>query len=127
MSFVTKDYYESNIRKILNFGHTFAHPIELLYKVSHGLAVLEGIKIALRLSEKLCHLQNKIAEKINYTISKIDPYNLNINKQLIFEKIYNDKKTFGENIDLILLKNIAQPIIYKIKLNKLEKIYYDLP
>ena len=48
---VGKDEHENSIRKILNFGHTFAHAYEasLGYskKLNHGEAVILGIKTAL--------------------------------------------------------------------------------
>ena len=47
---------ESNLRKILNFGHTFAHAYEaaLNYskKLNHGEAVLLGINSAIKFSDK---------------------------------------------------------------------------
>ena len=50
MSFVNKDVHEKNLRMILNFGHTFAHAIEIKNnyskKTTHGEAVLSGIILA---------------------------------------------------------------------------------
>ena len=44
MYFVKRDVDEKNLRMILNFGHTFAHAIEIknnyTKKISHGEAVL---------------------------------------------------------------------------------------
>ena len=46
MYFVNKDVNEKNLRMILNFGHTFAHAIEVKNnyskKITHGEAVLSG-------------------------------------------------------------------------------------
>ena len=50
---VSKDEKEiTGLRKILNFGHTFAHAFESnsSYKLSHGKAVIAGIVSALILS-----------------------------------------------------------------------------
>ena len=53
-SIVEKDEKEIGIRKILNFGHTFAHAFEATLKYSnrlnHGEAVFLGIVIALKFS-----------------------------------------------------------------------------
>ena len=53
---VEKDEKEKNLRKILNFGHTFAHAYEasLGYskKLNHGEAVIFGMKTALKFSLK---------------------------------------------------------------------------
>ena len=50
---VQNDRLEGGLRKILNFGHTYAHSIETLsnYKrISHGEAVAHGIKYASKLA-----------------------------------------------------------------------------
>ena len=56
---VQKDEKENNLRKILNFGHTFAHAYEasMTYskKLNHGEAVILGIYSALIFS-----LENKL-------------------------------------------------------------------
>ena len=52
--FVNKDVNEKNIRMMLNFGHTFAHAIEVKNnfskKFTHGEAVLAGMILATKLS-----------------------------------------------------------------------------
>lgn len=46
--FVEKDEFDYGIRKILNYGHTFAHAIETIVenKITHGNATALGINIA---------------------------------------------------------------------------------
>ena len=60
---VENDEKEKDIRKILNFGHTFAHAFEatLNYsnKLNHGEAVLLGINAALKFSYKNNFLKQK--------------------------------------------------------------------
>ena len=57
MYFVNKDVNEKNLRMILNFGHTFAHAIEIRNnyskKMSHGEAVLSGMILETKLSKLL--------------------------------------------------------------------------
>ena len=59
--FVNKDTNEKNLRMILNFGHTFAHAIEVKNNysktITHGEAVLTGIILATKLSavRKVCN------------------------------------------------------------------------
>ena len=52
--FVKKDTNEKNLRMSLNFGHSFAHAIEVKNKfskkISHGEAVLSGMILAIKLS-----------------------------------------------------------------------------
>ena len=124
---VEQDEKETNLRKILNFGHTFAHAFEasLGYSKSlnHGEAVILGIKTALKFSyqKKFLNLsQFKILKnhiKNSNLPSDIKKYfSINdLNKIIKFMII--DKKNNSNKINLILLKKIGLPIIDK-KYNK---------
>lgn len=87
---VNKDEKESSLRKLLNFGHTFAHPIESLnnYKtISHGKAVAMGMKMA----SKLAFLNDKIEKEYNLRMNfLIDKFEL-ASKKIKFTNSYNDK------------------------------------
>ena len=120
---VEKDEKEKGLRKILNFGHTFAHAYEasLGYskKLNHGEAVILGIKTALKFSLKKNILKkNEYVEIINHisnlnfqsSINKF--FNIkDLNKILTF--MLKDKKNNSDKINLILLKKIGSPIINK--------------
>ena len=122
-SVVEKDEKEKGLRKILNFGHTFAHSYEasLGYskKLNHGEAVILGIKTALKFSLKNNLLKNK---EYNSIINHISNSNLPSNIKKIFKitdlnKILSfmmkDKKNNSNKINLVLLKKIGSPIINK--------------
>jgi|TARA_B110000211_G_scaffold189566_1_gene215885 3-dehydroquinate synthase len=135
MYFVNKDINEKNLRMILNFGHTFAHAIEVKNnyskKITHGEAVLSGMILATRLSlaKKVC--SSKTVDKIEniynnnglaYTYKKYFKQK-EIKNLIPFLK--NDKKNDDNKINFILLKEIgktALPNKYKISLNNLKKI-----
>jgi 3-dehydroquinate synthase len=121
---VEKDENESGLRKILNFGHTFAHAYEatLNYskKLNHGEAVLLGINTALKFS-----FINKFLKKKDYysILEHIENSNLpnnirsyfsskDLNKILSF--MLKDKKNNSDKINLVLLKKIGFPVIDKI-------------
>ena len=118
---VEKDETEKGLRKILNFGHTFAHAFEATLgysnKLNHGEAVILGIKTALNFS-----LKNKIINKkeysliVNHIIKSHLPSDINkffeakdLNKILSF--MLKDKKNNSDKISLVLLKKIGSPII----------------
>tara|TARA_B100001121_G_C18652099_1_gene604603 strand:- start:309 stop:1415 length:1107 start_codon:yes stop_codon:yes gene_type:complete len=124
---VQKDEKEQNFRKILNFGHTFAHAFEATLgyskKLNHGEAVLLGMYIALNFSYKNKILKNnEYSLIINHFEKSSLPSNIkkkfskkDVNKILSF--MQKDKKNISKKINLILLKNIGLPIInnsYKI-------------
>ena len=114
---VEKDEKEKELRKILNFGHTFAHAYEacLNYsqKLNHGEAVILGIQTALNFSLSVNLLNKKDHNIITEHISNSKlPSRLNnffkikdINKIIHF--MINDKKNNSEKINLVLLKRIG--------------------
>tara|TARA_B110000971_G_scaffold11718_1_gene11072 strand:+ start:6232 stop:7341 length:1110 start_codon:yes stop_codon:yes gene_type:complete len=134
--FVNKDINEKNIRMILNFGHTFAHAIEVQNnysrKINHGEAVIMGMMMAAKLSyiKKICTLQTLIdlkniyeSNNLKYDIKKFFK-NSEYNK--IVEHMSNDKKNNDKKINLILLKRIGQttlPNSYKISKQEMKKIF----
>ena len=120
---VEKDEKETGLRKILNFGHTFAHAFEATLgyskKLNHGEAVILGMETALKFS-----LQRNILNKsdFNSIINHISNLNLSIsvnnffklrdlNKILLF--MLKDKKNNSNNINLVLLKKIGSAAINK--------------
>ena len=120
---VEKDEKETALRKVLNFGHTFAHAYEAglgySHKLNHGEAVILGMRTALNFS-----LREDILSKREYNliINHIDnsglPSSINkyfsikdLNKILSF--MIKDKKNNSEKINLVLLKKIGKPIINK--------------
>ena len=124
---VEKDEKEKNIRKILNFGHTFAHAYEAALgfstKLNHGEAVILGMNTALQFSKQnnflkndeyyliKRHLENsKLPHKIKNYFSLKD-----INRILSF--MTKDKKNTSDKINLVLLKKIGSPI-FKEQYNK---------
>lgn len=76
ISILHKDEFDKKERKFLNFGHTFAHALEISseYKIPHGIAVIIGSMIAIEISNKL---------KNNDSYEKI----LEIGKNLIFNSV----------------------------------------
>lgn len=75
---VSKDEKESNLRAILNLGHTFAHGIEQAYnykKYTHG----EAVSIGMCLASKLAQNHNLFSKKdTELTIKLISDYDLPI-------------------------------------------------
>jgi len=118
---VEKDEKEANIRKTLNFGHTFAHAYEAALgyskRLNHGEAVLLGIVSALKFSYKNKFLSAQEYISItNHIKNNLLPFNLknyfskkDNNKILSF--MTKDKKNNSDKINLILLKKIGLPII----------------
>ena len=117
---VEKDEKEKNLRKILNFGHTFAHAYEssLDYskKLNHGEAVLIGMNSAIKfsfannlISKKNFHLINNHLNKNQISIDLKEFFSKKDVKKII-NYMKTDKKNYSNRINLVLLKNISSPV-----------------
>ena len=121
---VEKDENEKDLRKILNFGHTFAHAYEATLgfskKLNHGEAVLLGMYSALKFSLKYNFIGKKEYDLIVNHFKKSNlPFSLKNyfkHKQLskILKFMLKDKKNNDDKINLILLKRIGTPIRNKV-------------
>lgn len=134
LSYVNEDTNERNLRMILNFGHTFAHAIEIKNNysknISHGEAVLSGMILATKLSviKKVCKRKTLddlvkiyISNNLGYTFEKYKKVK-EINSLIPYLK--NDKKNNDEKINFILLNKIGKttkPNEHKISLGQLKK------
>jgi 3-dehydroquinate synthase len=133
MHFVTKDVNENNLRMILNFGHTFAHAIEVknnyTKKITHGEAVLTGMILAAKISfiKKICNRKTfeeikNIYDNNNLSYTYKNYLNFNAINSLI-PYLKNDKKNNDDKINFILVKKIGKtslPNKNKISLNGLK-------
>ena len=131
---VETDEKENNMRRILNFGHTFAHAYEATLgyskKLNHGEAVILGIKTAAKFSLSNNILDIKEFNLISDHLNKLNlPRNINkffsiesLNKILSFMK--KDKKNNTNKINLVLLKKIGTPV-YKLQFDE-KKITFFL-
>ena len=124
---VESDEKEMGIRKILNFGHTFAHAYEATLgyskKLNHGEAVILGLYAASKFSflNKLLKIQDfKLIEnhlqKLNLP-RNINDYFTKKNLLKIISFMKKDKKNNSRNINLVLLKKIGLPT-YKLQFNE---------
>jgi 3-dehydroquinate synthase/shikimate kinase/3-dehydroquinate synthase len=128
---IEKDEKEKSLRKVLNFGHTFAHAYEATLgyskKLNHGEAVLLGISTALKFSQKNNIFSQKDYKdilahmKVSSLPCDIKKYFSSKNLNQIISFMLKDKKNNSDDINLILLKKIGYPIINKkFKKNKLK-------
>jgi 3-dehydroquinate synthase len=138
--FVKNDIYENNKRLYLNFGHTFAHSIEMatekIFKkeiLRHGEAVGIGILTELYYAKKGMSKIYKIVENIlkiyNLPIKIQCPKDLISNMQIeIYRNLFLDKKRIDSVPRYIMLRKLGNTTIDKLKDDTLinETIYYHL-
>ena len=107
---------DAKSRKILNFGHTFAHALEKVtnYRYfKHGEAVGWGILFAAHLSKKLDILDQHELKLLCDVVLMAGhlPAIDDIDPQKIIEAFQFDKKVIGKQPQWILLKEIGKPVI----------------
>ena len=110
---VEQDFYEKNIRKILNFGHTIGHAVESLYlksgnPISHGQAVAIGMICETRLSFLEKFITEDISNEIICNITKYFPHSdLTFENKKIIALMKNDKKNHHSKIQFSLVDQIG--------------------
>jgi 3-dehydroquinate synthase len=115
---VQQDAQEHGLRAILNFGHSFAHAIEVALgfgNIEHGEAVAIGMVIAARLSQHLGHLTATDVARIRQLL-QLAKLPTSLPKKLdaseLLQHMDLDKKNLTNKLRLVLLKHIGQAYIY---------------
>lgn len=115
---VENDEFDTGERMLLNFGHTFGHAMEKLYKfekLTHGEAVGIGMVMMARAGESKGITALGTAEKIRLALQK---YNLPTSDSLPLDQIVGatsvDKKSTGGQLNLVLLRKIGDAFVYRI-------------
>ena len=121
-SVVDFDEYEKDIRRSMNYGHTFGHAIEKLvnFKIPHGLGVLLGIHMANKYSLIQKSMSKDTFEKVSLAVKEIilnSSLNLQYLKEIKSEKVVEqfkyDKKGDGSSVPLILIEKPGKMFFYK--------------
>ena len=115
ISIVEQDEKEKDLRKILNFGHTIGHAIELTNQsILHGEAIARGILYLLKgdLKKQIYNILNKLNIPLKYSL----------NKDEVIQLIKNDKKINNDYLDLIVVEEIGQAKIQKITIEEIKEI-----
>lgn len=124
---VQNDEKEKGERRILNFGHTFAHSIEKNTGMLHGEAVSIGMVLAARASVKLGLLTTGEAERIEKVLVNYNlPVKLTLEKSKVFDALLKDKKREGNYINLVLLNGLGNALVQKVPITQMEEIINDL-
>ena len=110
---VSADERESDIRRILNFGHTFGHALEAetaYERYLHGEAVGFGMRAAVHLARSLGHVDAPDAAGILDAVDRYGPISglHDIPAERIAARLVKDKKTIQGKIHFVLPKKIGE-------------------
>ncbi|MCM3539411.1 3-dehydroquinate synthase [Priestia endophytica] len=116
---VANDEKETGIRAFLNFGHTLGHAIEaeLGYgEITHGEAVVIGMCFAFEIGKELIDTTFPL-EELKEWLHKLG-YRTDIpqglDKNNLVAKMKADKKAQHGQINMVLLKEIGEPLLMKV-------------
>jgi 3-dehydroquinate synthase len=110
---VAADLRESDLREILNYGHTLGHAIERRerYRWRHGAAVSVGLVFAAELARLAGRLDDATAERHRAVLQLLGlptTYDADALPQLL-ETMHGDKKTRSGVLRFVVLDGLAKP------------------
>ena len=110
---VSSDEREGDLRRILNFGHTFGHALEAetgYKRFLHGEAVAWGMRAAVYLAESTGYLSAEDSVEILEMIAAYGPIPplTGIAAQDLFVRLVHDKKTLQGKVHFVLPVRIGE-------------------
>ena len=110
---VSADERESDLRRILNFGHTFGHALEAetaYERYLHGEAVGFGMRAAVHLAKTLGHVDATNAAGILDAVDRYGPIAglRDIPAERIAARLVKDKKTIQGKVHFVLPRKIGE-------------------
>jgi len=121
---VSEDEKENGLRRILNFGHTYGHAIELQRAVKHGFAVASGMELATEFSCEKGFVSAAEKERIIKLLNRfqlLDRHYISDNE--MEEIITHDKKKAGSFIHFVFTEGIGQSSVKKISVSEILSFY----
>lgn len=115
---VGQDRTESNLREILNYGHTLGHAIEREedYEARHGEAVAIGCVFAAELAESLGLLTEEEVQRHRSAFAAIGlPTSYDGSLARLVGHMRLDKKVRADELRFVLLWGIGKPDALKVK------------
>lgn len=122
---VAEDEFDTGVRKLLNFGHTIGHAIELLsdYQTSHGLSVATGMAVVTRAAIRLGFCEERCLRDIQQMLKSYDlPENTQYKAGKLAEACLSDKKRDGKSITMVFPVEIGKCVLKEIPVSELESV-----
>ena len=122
---VAEDEFENGVRKLLNFGHTVGHAIELLddYNTPHGHAVAAGMAVAARAASRMGVCGEDCAADV---VSMLRRYGLPVSTRFgageLARACLSDKKRGGDTLTMIFPAEIGRCVLKDIPVRDLEAL-----
>jgi len=121
---VSEDENEKGLRRILNFGHTYGHAIEMYMSFKHGFAVASGMELATEFSFEKGYVSKDVKERI---ISLLNQYGLlqyhNLTDDSLEQLVIHDKKKSGTEINFVFTQGIGAAEVKKVPVSEVLDFY----
>ncbi|HEX6574827.1 MAG TPA: 3-dehydroquinate synthase [Gemmatimonadaceae bacterium] len=110
---VARDVHEGGVRKILNFGHTIGHAVEMLsdYSLAHGEAVAIGMTLESKVAERADIAEKGTTEELRSALSAAGlPVEMpdDMPADRILEVMQSDKKARAGSVLYALPRRIGE-------------------
>jgi 3-dehydroquinate synthase len=123
-SVVSEDEMETGLRRILNFGHTYGHAIEMYMSVKHGFAVASGMELAAEFSFGKGLIGQDEKDRI---VNMLNHFGLLKHHSLpddrIEQLVLHDKKKSGSEINFVFTEGIGRANVKKVPVSELLDFY----
>lgn len=110
---VTDDPNDTDIRALLNFGHTIGHAIEKVSRrYNHGQAIAIGMVGACMISENIQGLPKAATNKLEQVLTKyhLPTHAPGLNTKELLDTMKTDKKSHHGQIQWVLLDRIGHAV-----------------
>lgn len=121
--FVARDEYDTGCRQLLNLGHTLGHAVEKVsnFELSHGKAVSIGMAMIARAAVKFGFCPPEARDRILAILRQYHlPTETNLPPKVLLEAALSDKKRQGQEITLVVPKEIGLCRLHRIPESQLE-------
>lgn len=106
---IEEDEYESDLRRVLNYGHSFGHALEVLsgHQIPHGLAVLWGIDVINSLGVKWGITPEPLRDRLHRLVASYFDFTLPVTPtaEELVETVSRDKKVAHGRMHFAVLRD----------------------
>lgn len=123
-SVVAEDEHETGLRRILNFGHTLGHAIELTQKIKHGFAVASGMELAVRFSFAKGFISEEEKDMITGILRhfRLTGAAMPCEDEML-RMIVHDKKKAGSSINFVFSEGIGRATVKTTGIDEIMEFY----
>ncbi|MEO8401141.1 MAG: 3-dehydroquinate synthase family protein [Gammaproteobacteria bacterium] len=110
--YIEEDEFDTSVRALLNFGHTFGHALELAsqYKIPHGIAVAQGIDLANYIAWQKGLLKKELFDDVHLFVKQNFSCEIDgkVTANMLIAHTQQDKKIVASKLKMVLMEDIGK-------------------